>query len=95
VALANCCAILVNGHECQVISQGDDGTEFEKRLLAELLESSRMISIDNGEGPLGGPAALKLWRHMAARLICRLGACEERPEWRSLIHPRGEAPVRC
>jgi hypothetical protein len=71
VVLVNCCAILVNGHECQVISQGDDGTEFEKRLRAELLESSRMISIDNCEGPLGGPAALKLWRPIAARLIWR------------------------
>jgi hypothetical protein len=53
--LVNCCAVLVNGHECPVISQGDDETEFEKRLGAELLEGSRMISIDNCELPLGGP----------------------------------------
>jgi hypothetical protein len=38
-----------------MISQGDNETEFEKRLRAELLESSRMISIENCEGPLGGP----------------------------------------
>jgi hypothetical protein len=54
VAFVNCCAILVNGHECPVI-QRDDETAFKKRLRAELLESSRMISIDNCEGPLGGP----------------------------------------
>jgi hypothetical protein len=53
--LVNCCVILVNGHECPVISQGDDETEFEKRLGAELLEGSRMISIDNCDLPLGGP----------------------------------------
>jgi hypothetical protein len=53
--LVNCCSILINGHECPVISQGDDETEFEKRLGAELLEGSRMISIDNCELPLGGP----------------------------------------
>ena len=55
MALVNYCAILVNGHECPVISQGDDETAFERRLRAELLESSRMISIDNYQGPLGGP----------------------------------------
>ena len=54
VALLNYCVILVNGHECPVI-QRDDETAFKKRLRAELLESSRMISIDNCEGPLGGP----------------------------------------
>jgi hypothetical protein len=53
--LVNCCAILVNGHECPVISQGDDDAEFEKRLGAELLEGTRMISIDNCEASLGGP----------------------------------------
>jgi hypothetical protein len=53
--LVDCCAILVNGHECPVISQGDDNTEFEKRLGAELLEGARMISVDNCEYPLGGP----------------------------------------
>jgi hypothetical protein len=53
--LVNCCMILVHGHECPVISQGDDETEFEKRLGAELLEGSRMVSIDNCENPLGGP----------------------------------------
>ena len=35
--------------------QRDDETAFKKRLRAELLESSRTISIDNCEGPLGGP----------------------------------------
>jgi hypothetical protein len=54
VAFVNCCAILVNGHECPVI-QRDDETAFKKRLRAELPESSRMISIDNCEVPLGGP----------------------------------------
>jgi hypothetical protein len=53
VALVNCCAILVNGHECPMISQGDDVTEFERRLRAEVLKSSRMVSIENCEGPLG------------------------------------------
>jgi hypothetical protein len=53
--LVNCCSILVNGHECPVISQGEGETEFEKRLGAELLEGSRIISIDNCEAPLGGP----------------------------------------
>ena len=38
-----------------MISHGDDETATEKRLRAELLESSRMISIDNCEGTLGGP----------------------------------------
>jgi hypothetical protein len=52
--LVNCCVILVNGHEAPVISQGDDETEFEKRLGAELLEGAQMISIDNCEEPLGG-----------------------------------------
>ena len=55
MAFVNCCAILVNGHECPVISQGDDETAFKKRLRAELLEGSRTISIDNCEDPLGGP----------------------------------------
>jgi hypothetical protein len=53
--LVDCCSVLVNGHECPVISQGDDDTEFEKRLGAELLEGSRMISIDNCDLSLGGP----------------------------------------
>jgi hypothetical protein len=44
--------ILVNGHECRVISQGDDETEFEKRLGTELLEGSRMVSIDNCDASL-------------------------------------------
>jgi hypothetical protein len=52
--LVNCCSILLNGHECPVISQGDDETEFEKRLGAELLEGARLISIDNCELSLGG-----------------------------------------
>jgi hypothetical protein len=52
--LVECCSILVDGHECPVISQGSDGTEFEKRLGAELLEGNRMISIDNCEAALGG-----------------------------------------
>jgi len=52
--LVDCCSILVNGHECPVISQGTDETEFEKRLGAELLEGNRMISIDNCRDPLGG-----------------------------------------
>jgi hypothetical protein len=38
-----------------MISQGDDVTEFERRLRAEVLKSSRMVSIENCEGPLGGP----------------------------------------
>ena len=54
MAFVNCCALLVNGHECAVI-QRDDEIAFKKRLRAELLESSRTISIDNCEGPLGGP----------------------------------------
>jgi hypothetical protein len=53
--LVDCCSILVSGHECPVISQGDDETEFEKRLGAELLEGRRIISVDNCEKPLGGP----------------------------------------
>jgi hypothetical protein len=53
--LVNCCSILISGHECPVISQGDDETEFEKRLGTELLEGSRMILIDNCEHPLTGP----------------------------------------
>ena len=52
--LVDSCSILVNGHECPVISQGEDETEFEKRLGAELLEGARFISIDNCEAPLGG-----------------------------------------
>jgi hypothetical protein len=52
--LVDCCVILVRGHECPVISQGDDETEFEKRLGAELLEGSHLIAIDNCEAPLGG-----------------------------------------
>jgi hypothetical protein len=55
VALVNCCAILVNGHECPVISQGDDETAFEKRLREELLESSRHDLDRQLRGPLGGP----------------------------------------
>src|SRR5262249_38295236 len=52
--LVDCCSILVEGHECPVISQGSDETEFEKRLGAELLEGARRISIDNCKDPLGG-----------------------------------------
>jgi hypothetical protein len=52
--LVNACSVLANGHECPVISQGDDKTEFEKRLGAELIEGNRIISIDNCEAPLGG-----------------------------------------
>jgi len=52
--LVDRCAVLVRGHECPVTSQGDDETEFEKRLGAELLEGSRLISVDNCERPLGG-----------------------------------------
>src|SRR6516164_9322617 len=48
LAFVNCCAILVNGHECPVI-QRDDETAFKKRLRAELLESSRTISIRSEE----------------------------------------------
>jgi hypothetical protein len=53
--LVDCCSVLVSGHECPVISQGDDETEFEKRLGAELLEGRRIVSVDNCEKPLGGP----------------------------------------
>lgn len=52
--LVDCCSVLVKGHECPVTSQGDDETEFEKRLGAELLEGNRLISVDNCERPLGG-----------------------------------------
>jgi hypothetical protein len=52
--LVDCCVILITGHEAPVISQRGDETEFEKRLGAELLEGTRMISIDNCEKPLGG-----------------------------------------
>jgi len=52
--LVDCCVILVTGHECPVISQADDETEFEKRLGAQLLEGDRLISVDNCDAPLGG-----------------------------------------
>jgi hypothetical protein len=52
--LVDCCVVLVRGHECAVISQGDDEAEFEKRLGAVLLEGDRLISVDNCDGPLGG-----------------------------------------
>ena len=54
MAFVNCCAILVNGHECPVI-QRDDETAFKKAAQGRAAESSRTISIDNREGPLGGP----------------------------------------
>ena len=52
--LADCCAVIATGHECPVISQGDDETEMEKRLGAALIGGDRIVSIDNCERPLGG-----------------------------------------
>jgi hypothetical protein len=53
--LVDCCAIVGTGHECAVISPGNDELEFEKRLGAVLLAGERYISFDNCEHPLGGP----------------------------------------
>jgi hypothetical protein len=52
--LVDCIIIVLTGHECAVISQGDDETEFEKRLGAELIEGVQHISVNNCEAPLGG-----------------------------------------
>jgi hypothetical protein len=52
--LVECCAMLALGHDCPVISQGDDEIELEKRLGANLLAGDRIIAIDNCDKPLGG-----------------------------------------
>ena len=52
--LVDIASVIATGEEAPVIAAGGDDVELEKRLVAELLSGSSIITIDNCSRPIGG-----------------------------------------
>jgi putative DNA primase/helicase len=65
--LVDIVSTIATGHECPVIAQGQDETEFEKRFSSCLMAGDAIIAIDNCEQPLGGQMICQALTQMAVK----------------------------